>query len=247
MSYLGITFQNELIRLMRRKKTLTGILIAALLPLVVVAASLLALGRDATVLYREDLFRTALSLFAPAILPLFAVVLVADAFLEEQSKGSLRTSLLLPDSRSGHFFAKLGSAFTGAASMILSLWLFSLAAGLALPSRGEWLATLGTGFLQGLASLLPVLMVLGFSVLASQLMKSTGGMILSLLGLALVLRLLPFWLGDPVGILPTSWLGFGANIGYLPPAGILRALAVTLLWAVFTGGLALFRFERRVI
>lgn len=246
MKQFGITLKNELIRMLHRRKMRTGIIVAACFPLFIVLAKGLALGWDFTLIYREDLFRMALSLFTPIILPLFAVVLIADAFTDEQSKGSLKTSLLLPDSRIGHFAAKIAGAITGAAGMMLSLWFFSAVFGLALPSRGEWPASLGLGLLQSLASLLPILMVLGFSVLASQWIKSGSGMVLAVIGLTLVMRLLPLWLGNLKSILPTTWLGFGANIGYLSLAGFLSALTGILLWTVFTCGLALIRFDRKM-
>ena len=247
MNPFGITFKNEMIRMIHRRKLLTGILVAAIIPILIVLAKVLALGWDIPLIYREDLFRMALSLFTPMILPLFSIVLVADAFTDEHSKGSLKTSLLLPDSRTGHFMAKIISSVTGASAMLFALWFSSLVFGLILPSRGGWILSLGMGLLQCLASLLPIIVVLGFSSLASQTIKSGSGMILSLIGLTLVMRLLPLWLGDLSRILPTTWLGFGANIGYLPLASLLYALTGMLLWTVFTGGLALLRFESKMI
>ena len=247
MTHFGITLKNELIRMIHRKKLLAGILVAAIIPMLIVLGKVLALGWNVTLIYREDLFRMSLSLFTPLLLPLFSIVLVADAFIDEQSRGSLKTSILLPDSRSGHFMAKMAGSFAGATGMMVSLWFFSLVFGLALPSRGEWLLSLGMGLLQGLASLLPIIMVLGFSVLASQYIKSGSGMVLAMIGLALVMRLLPLWFGDLNSILPTTWLGFGDNIGYLSPSNILYALAIMLLWVVFTNGLAMYRFERKMV
>ena len=247
MKYFGITFQNELIRMFHRKKLVTGMAVAAFIPMVVVLAKILALGWSTTFVYREDLFRLALSLYTPLILPLFSIVLTADAFIEEQSRGSLKTTLLLPDSRSGHFWAKLAGAFAGTAGMLLSLWFFSAVFSLALPSRGGWPISLGFGLLQGLASLLPILVVIGFSVLASQFIKSGSGMVLALIGLAIVMKLIPLWLGGLNGILPTAWLGFGANIAALQPVSVLHATAGMLLWSVFTCGLAIMRFERKMI
>ena len=247
MKYFGITFQNELIRMFHRKKLVTGLAVAALIPMVIVLAKILALGWNTTFIYREDLFRLALSLYTPLILPLFSIVLTADAFIEEQSGGSLKTTLLLPDSRSGHFWAKLAGAFAGTAGMILSLWFFSAVFSLALPSRGGWLPSLGLGLLQGLASLLPIPVVIGFSVLASQFIKSGSGMVLALIGLSVAMKLIPLWLSDLNGILPAAYLGFGANIAGLQPASVMHAAGVMLLWAVFTCGLAIMYFERKTV
>ena len=170
MKHFGITLKNELIRMIHRKKSLAGILIAAIIPMLIVLGKVLALGWNVTLIYREDLFRMSLFLFTPLM-----------------------------------------------------------------------------GLLQGLSSLLPIIMVLGFSVLASQYIKSGSGMILAMIGLALVMRLLPLWFGDLNSILPTTWLGFGDNIGYLSPSNILYALAIMLLWVVFTNGLAMYRFERKMV
>lgn len=247
MNSFVTTLGNELTRLFHRKKLMAGVLTAALIPLAIVLIKALALGWSTTLLYREDLFRVALSLFTPLILPLFSVVLCADAFMDEQSKGSLKTSLLLPDTRWGHFIAKIISTFIASATMMLSLWFFTLVSGLLLPSDGGWLRTLGIGLLQSVASLLPILMVIGFSVLATQLFKSGSGMVLSLVGLAFVMKISPLWLGDLNGILPATWLGFGANITYLSFASFLYALAVMILWTVFTSGLGYLRFEKKMV
>lgn len=131
--------------------------------------------------------------------------------------------------------------------MVLALWFFSVVSGLALPSRGGWLLTIGMGFLQSIASLMPIMMIIGFSVLVSQFAKSGSGMVLTLIGLSLVMRLLPFWVGDLNRILPTAWLGFGANIGSLSLSGALYAMAIMLLWTVLTGGIAIMRFERKMV
>jgi ABC-type transport system involved in multi-copper enzyme maturation permease subunit len=189
LSCFGITFKNELIRMFRRKKIIAGMIVAALIPIAAVLLKGLAIGWEITVINREDLFRTALSLFTPLVLPLFTIILAADAFMDEQSKGSLRTSVLLPDTRSAHFTAKTASAFAGAFFMVLALWLSSLVSGIAIPSRGEWLASAAFGLLQCLASLLPVLIVLGFAALATQCFKSVGGMIAVLLGLYIILKI----------------------------------------------------------
>lgn len=247
MRHFGITLRNELLRMTCRKKLLTGIVICAIIPMMIALANALALGRNITLIYREDLIRTALSLFTPLILPLFAIVLVADAFIDEQSKGSLKTTLMLPDSRNGHFMAKIISSLAGVSAMILALWFFSIVSGLALPSHGGWLLSIGMGLLQSIASLLPIIMVIGFSVLVSQFSKSGSGMVLTLIGLSLVMKLLPLWVGDLNRILPTAWLGFGANIGSLSMTSILYALAVMLLWTVLSGGIAIMRFERKMI
>ncbi len=247
MKTFVITVQNEWIRMTHRKKLLAGVIVAFSIPVLLVLAKVLALGWQATLLYREDLFRLALSLFTPLILPLFAVALAADAFIDEQSKGSLKTTALLPDSRAGHFCAKIFSGLAGASVMMLALWLASLLAGLVLPSRGSWIGALAIGLLQGLASLLPIIVVLGFSVLASQYMKSGSGMILALIGLAILMKLSPLWLGNLSSMMPTVWLGFGANVHYLSLGSLLTVLWGILLWSVFTYGLAFMRFRLKRI
>ena len=247
MRSFGITLKNELLRMTRRKKLLAGIIISAIIPILIVLANAPSLVRNITLIYREDLIRTALSLFTPMILPLLAIVLVADAFIDEQSKGSLKTTLLLPDTRNRHFTAKVISSFIGTSAMILTLWVFSIVSGLALPSRGGWLLSIGMGLLQSVASLLPIIMVTGFSVLVSQFIKSGSGMVFTLMGLSLLLKLLPLWVGDFSGILPTTWLGFGVNVGNLSITSILYALAVMLFWTVVSGGIAIIRFERKVM
>jgi ABC-type transport system involved in multi-copper enzyme maturation permease subunit len=231
----------------RRKKIIAGVIVAVLIPVAAVLLKGLAIGWDITVINREDLFRTALSLFTPLILPLLTIILAADAFMDEHSKGSLRTSVLLPDVRSAHFMAKTGAAFSGAVCMLLALWLSSVISGIALPSRGEWLSSAAFGLLQCIASLLPVLIVLGFAALASQCFKSVGGMIFVLVGLYIVSNILPLWLGGFSRLLPTAWLGFGANIGYLAANSILTAAAGTVFWSAVTLGTALLRFERKMI
>lgn len=246
-SSFGVTFLNEIIRMLRRKKIIAGIIIAVLIPVAAVLLKGLAIGWDIAVIDREDLFRTALSLFTPLILPLVTIVLTADAFMDEQSKGNLRTSLLLPDVRSAHFMAKTGSVFAGALCMLFALWLSSVVSGIALPSRGEWLGSIAFGLLQSLASLLPVLIVLGFAALASQCFKSVGGMIIVLIGLYIISNILPLWLGNFSRLLPTAWLGFGVNIGYLAANTILTAAAGTVFWSAVTFGTAMLRFERRML
>lgn len=247
MKSFTITFKNELIRMVHRKRIFAGLLVAAGIPILIVLAKVLALGWNITLLYREDLFRLALSFYTPFILPLFAIILIADTFNDEQSKGSLKTSILLPDSRSGHFMAKMAGSFSGVSGMVLSLWFFSIVMGLLLPSRGAWFLSICMGFIQSLASLLPIIMVLGFAVLASQFTRSGSGMVLLLILLSLVMRLIPLWIGDLNRLLPTSWLGFGSNISSLPLSSSFYAVAVMLLWSIFTSGLALFHFERKII
>jgi ABC-type transport system involved in multi-copper enzyme maturation permease subunit len=247
MKTFSITLKNEWIRMTHRKKLLAGVVVAILIPVLLVVAKVLALGWQTTLIYRDDLFRLALSLFTPLILPLFSAALAADAFIDEQSKGSLKTTVLLPDSRVGHFCAKIIIGFAGAAVMMLALWLASLLAGFVLPSRGSWIGVLAIGLLQGLASLLPIIVVLGFSVLASQFMKSGSGMILALIGLALIMKLSPLWLGDLSSMIPTVWLGFGANVHYLSLGSLLTVLWGILLWSVFTYGLAFMRFRLKRI
>ena len=247
MKIFGITFRNEFIRMLRRKKLLAGMIIAAAIPLAVALANVLALGWNNAVIYREDLFRLALGIFTPLILPLFAVSLVADAFIDEQSKGSMRTSVLLPDSRTGHFAAKVTCAIAGALTMLMTLWTANLIFGLALPSRGKWLLSMGNGILQALGSLFPILVVIGFSVLGAQILKSTSGLLLSLIGLAIAMDISRLWIGDLNGFLPVNWLGAGAGFIYLSMGSLLVTLVSMLLWTVFTCGLALLRFERRMI
>lgn len=247
MKTFVITFQNELIRLYRRKKLIAGVVAAAFIPFGAVLLKVLTLGWQPTLIYREDLFRLALSILTPLVLPLFALGLTTDAFMEEQAKGSLKTSVLLPDTRTGHFAAKVLSCFTGTSLMMAALWLSSLISGMLLPSRGGYMLSLGIGLLQGTASLLPILMVLGFSSLASQWIKSASGMMLTLIGLALVMNLSPLWIGNLSTILPTNWLGFGSNIAYISTSALFQALSGMLLWTVFSGGLALLRFERRML
>lgn len=247
LSCFWITLKNELIRMFHRKKIIAGIVVTALIPILAVILKGVAIGWDIAVIYREDLLRTALSLFTPLVLPLFTIILAADAFVDEQSKGSLRTSVLLPDVRSAHFTAKAAGVFAGAFCMLITLWLSSLVSGLALPSRGEWLTSAAFGLLQCLASLLPVLIVLGFAALTAQLFKSVGGMIVVLIGLNIVLNILSLWLGGFSRLLPTAWLGFGANIGSLAANSILTAIAAAVFWSAITFGTAMLRFERRMV
>ncbi len=247
MKTFRVTFINEFFRMLHRKKMYAGMIVAVIIPLTVVAANVLALGWNNSVVYREDLFRLALGLFTPLILPLFAVSLVADAFIDEQSKGSMRMSVLMPDSRTGHFAAKIICTIAGSAMMMLALWLSNLIFGLILPSRGGWLLSVINSLLQALGSLIPIFVVIGFSVLGAQLLKSTSGLLLSLIGLALVMNMSRLWLGGLNGFLPVSWLGAGANFIYLPIGSLLVTLSMMLLWTVFTCGIALLRFERRII
>lgn len=247
MKTFGITFRNEFVRMLHRKKIYAGMIVAAIIPLAIVAANVLALGWNNAVIYSEDLFRLALGVFTPLILPLFAVSLVADAFIDEQSKGSMRMSVLMPDSRTSHFTAKTTCAFTGASAMMLTLWLANILFGLVLPSRGQWFLSAANSILQAVGSLFPILVVIGFSVLGTQLIKSSSGLMLALIGLALAMDLSRFWLGDLNGFLPVNWLGAGASFIYLPIGSLLLTLSSMLLWTVFTCGIALLRFERRMV
>lgn len=247
MKTFGITLKNEFIRMLHRKKIYAGMIVAAIIPLAVVAANVLTLGWNNAAVYREDLFRLALGVFTPLILPLFAVSLVADTFIDEQSKGSMRMSVLMPDSRTGHFSAKIVCAFAGTTGMMLILWLSNIIFGLILPSRGGWLLSLGITILQALSSLLPILVVIGFSVLGAQILKSSSGLLLSLIGLALVMNMSRLWVGSFSGFLPVNWLGAGASFIYLPVGSLLVTLSSMLLWTVFTCGIALLRFERRMV
>lgn len=247
MKSFGITFRNEFIKMLHRKKLYAGMIIAAVIPLAVVAANVLALGWNNAVVYREDLFRLVLGVYTPLILPLFAVSLVADAFTDEQSKGSMRMTILMPDSRTGHFAAKVACAVAGALTMLLTLWTANLAFGLILPSRGNWLLSVGMSILQALGSLFPILVVIGFSVLGAQIIKSASGLLLTLIGLALAMDISRLWIGELNGFLPVNWLGVGAGFIYLPIGSLLITLLSMLLWTVFTCGLALLRFERRMV
>ena len=112
MKSFGITFRNEFIKMLHRKKLYAGMIIAAVIPLAVVAANVLALGWNNAVVYREDLFRLVLGVYTPLILPLFAVSLVADAFTDEQSKGSMRMTILMPE-QDRSFSAKVACAVAG--------------------------------------------------------------------------------------------------------------------------------------
>lgn len=247
MRTFGITFINEFVRMLHRRKLYAGMIIAAIIPLAVVAANVFALGWNNAVIYSEDLFRLVLGIFTPLILPLFTVSLVSDAFIDEQLKGSMRISILMPDSRSGHFAAKTMCAFAGVSAMMLTLWLANILFGLFLPSRGGWLLSAGNSILQAVGSLFPILVVIGFSVLGTQIIKSSSGLILALIGLALVMDLSRLWLGSLNGFLPVNWLGAGANFIYLPIWNLLLTLSSMLLWTVFTCGIALLRFERRMV
>lgn len=247
MKTFGITFKNEFIKMLHRRKIYAGIIIAAVIPLAIVAANVLTLGWNKAAVYREDLFRLALGIFTPLILPLFAVSLVADAFTDEQSKGSMRMSVLMPDSRTSHFAAKVTCAAAGSLAMLLTLWAANLVFGLILPSRGAWLLSMGISILQALGSLFPILVVIGFAVLGAQILKSASGLLLALIGLALAMDISRFWIGDLNGFLPVRWLGAGAGFIYLPAGSLLVTLISMLLWTVFTCGLALLRFERRMI
>ncbi len=247
MKTFGITFKNEFIRMLHRKKIYAGMIVAAIIPLAVVAVNILALGWNNAIIYSEDLFRLALGIFTPLILPIFAVSLVADTFIDEQSKGSMRMSVLMPDSRTGHFAAKIVCSITGAALMMLALWLSNILFGLLLPSRGQWLLSAGYSVLQALGSLFPILVVIGFSVLGAQLFKSSSGLLVTLIGLALAMNMSRLWLGRFNGFLPVNWLGAGADFIYLPIGNLLITLSSMLLWTVFTCGIALLRFERRMV
>jgi ABC-type transport system involved in multi-copper enzyme maturation permease subunit len=233
MNTFCITFKNEFIKMLHRKKLYAGMIIAAFIPLAVVTANVLALGWNNAVIYSEDLFRLVLGVYTPMILPLFAVSLVADAFSDEQSKGSMRISVLMPDSRTGHFAAKVTCAAAGALTMLLTLWTANLVFGLILPSRGNWLLSVGISILQALGSLLPILVVIGFSVLGAQIIKSTSGLLLTLIGLALVMDISRLWIGDLNGFLPVNWLGAGAGFVYLPIGSLLVTLLPMMLWTFF--------------
>ncbi len=247
MKTFGITFKNEFIRMLHRKKIYAGMIAAAVLPLAVILASVLTLGWSSAAVFREDLFRLVLGAFTPLILPLFTISLVSDSFIDEQSKGSMRMSVLMPDSRTGHFTAKISCAAVGAAMMMFTLWMASIIFGLLLPSRGGWLLMAGNSVLQALGSLFPMLVVIGFSVLGAQLIKSGSGLMLSLIGLALIMDISRFWLGGLNGILPVNWLGYGSNIIYQPALSLIVSLSSMLLWAVFTCGIAMLRFEKRMV
>lgn len=247
MKTFGVTFKNEFIRMLHRKKVYSGMIIAAIIPLAVVVANILALGWNNAVVYREDLFRLALEIFTPLILPLFAVSLIADTFIDERSKGSMKVTVLMPDRRSGHFIAKIICAFSGSAMMMLVLWVSSLIFGLILPSGGGWLLAVTYSVLQALGSLFPILVVIGFSVLGTQILKSSSGLLLSLIGLAMAMNMSRLWLGKFYDFLPASWLGAGAGFVYLPIGSLLLTLSMMLLWTVFTCGIALLRFEQRMV
>ncbi len=131
--------------------------------------------------------------------------------------------------------------------MMLALLLSTLLFGLILPSRGGWLLSVGNAVFQALGSLFPILVVIGFSVLGTQFVKSTSGLFLTLVGFALVMNLSQFWLGSLNDFLPIRWLGAGANFIYLPFGSLCVTLLTMLLWTVFTCGIALLRFERRMV
>ena len=233
--------------MLHRKKVYAGMIVAAIIPLATAMANILALGWNNAVIYCEDMFRLVLGIFTPIILPLFAISLVADAFTDEQSKGSMRMSVLMPDSRTGHFAAKVTCSVTGATMMMFTLWLSTLLFGLVLPSRGGWLLSTGNSILQAVGSLFPILVVIGFSALGTQLIKSSSGLLLALIGIAIAMDVSRLWLGRFSSFLPVNWLGAGANLIYLPVGSLLVTLMMMLLWTVFTCGIALLRFERRMI
>ena len=247
MKTFAITFKNEFLLMLHRKKLITGMIVAAIIPMAVALANVHALGWNQGLVFREDLFRLVLDVFTPLILPLFAISLVSDAFTDEQAKGSMRMSVLMPDSRTGHFAAKITSAVAGASLMMLSLLLSTQLFSLVLPSRGGWLLSVGNAVLQALGSLFPIFVVIGFSVLGTQFLKSSSGLFLALVGRAMVMNLSRLWLGNLNDFLPVKWLGAGANFIYLPFGSLCVTLLTMLLWTVFTCGIALVRFERRMV
>lgn len=130
---------------------------------------------------------------------------------------------------------------------MLALWLASIILGLALPSRGGWLQSAGYSVIQAAGSLLPILMVTGFAAMGTQFVKSSSGLFLSMVGLVLIMKMILILADGLYYFLPVSWLGYGANIINVPAPSLLCSIASMLLWTVFSGGIALLRFERRMV
>lgn len=240
-----ITLTNEIEKMAKRRKWVAGMIVAMLIPLIPVVGDWLSSGVFTNLLWREDLYRISLSLFTPLLLPLFVIAMTADAFAAGKQGDSLRTSLLMPESRIGQFVAKTLSVVTGSAAILAAMGLSSIVFGLLLPTRGTMLTALVTGLMQLIVSLLPVIMLTAFAALAAQFLKSGSSVVLMLIAASLLLRMLPIWIDNISRVLPTSYVGYGA--GYIGLSSLIFATVVMLGWTVMAGGIAMMRFEKRMI
>lgn len=244
MSVFSAMFRNEWIKQAKRGKTWVFAGIAALVPLALsVLQRLLLPGQS--VLTREDVLVSSLHLLAPLVLPLMVAALAIDAFSDEISKGGIRSTLFLPAGRAVVYWAKALAVLAGGGVLFGAMWGMTLIAGLFLPGRSPLLSWIGADLTTAIAALAPASVVVTLVMMLSQWLKSAGGILVTLVIGSIAVNLLPLLVKGIGPVLPTTWMGFGASVHTMSPAGALSALAVLAAWAVLFAMAGWLRFEKR--
>lgn len=216
-----------------------------MVPLVAVLIQQLALGGRLPLLTGVNLGVTMLSLLAPLVYPVLAIMLTLDAFTEEARRGTLKTSLFLPVTRTGLFLAKGASVVVGMAVVVGAGFVSALACSLFLPLGGSILNLLAVTASGWLAALLPLAMVIAMTMCLSQFVGSGNGVMAVMLLGAVALGVLAWVVPSLSPVLPTRGLSFGVDVAW---GGLSRSelsAMVLFAWTLLLGTVGWIRFDRR--
>lgn len=243
-SALSAMFRNEWVKQSKRRKVWIFAGIMTLVPLALAMLQHMLLPGQA-ILAREDLLTTALRLMTPLVLPLMAAALAIDAFTDEITKGSIRSTLFLPAGRATVYWAKALAVWGGTTVSIGAMWGITLISGIFLPGREPLLLWMGADLATILTSLAPAAFVIAAVLALSQWLKSAGGILVTLVLGSLALNFIPFLVKGIRPILPTTWLGYGASALTLSPMGLFSAFGVLAAWTTLFAMAGWMRFEKR--
>ena len=168
-------FQNELFKLVKRKK-MNAAAILAILAVVIgqVAVSAVKHGFGLRLVGGTEFPLVVLSAFSYTLLPLFAAFVAIDMFNGEYSSNTMKLTLTRPVSRFGVFSAKVSAIALFIAVNLVFVMVLSLTAGLIFnPTSSGWLGVARV-FLSYAVTFVPVFVFILLVVLLANLVR--GGL-----------------------------------------------------------------------
>ncbi len=244
---LKASYQNELFKLLKKKKLTVGtaLTVAAVL-LAALISSLVGTFAGIRIAGSASLPALVLGVLQYTLLPLFIILVGTDIFGGEIRDCTIKMAFLRPVARWKIFAAKLLALAT---FIVLALGLTLVLSVLAAVLTGGWKMAFGKILLAYLLSFFPLFVFAVFVAVISLVVKSTGGAFAVSVLLYLAMLVLGILVRGADSFLFTAAFGWHRLFSgiYINFGKVLRTVLLLVGWGTALGGLGLYLFEKRDI
>jgi hypothetical protein len=247
MNNLFANVNNEMDKMFHKKKTLSLLLVTALIPVGMAMLLLLFKSKVGILGIRAvDFPITILGLFTNLFLPLFVFMWTADSFAGEVGEKTLKLLVLRPISRIKIFTSKILSIGLSVGIFLAILLLLSFVTGLFLGGGNGW----WIGFLNDLkAYFLAIFPMVSLGIVAAfiaQFFKNSSGALTTSIFIYIAAKLLPLVVPNSTKLLLVTYTDWHLLwLGSLPATTLLISFMFILSYGVIFFSAGLYSFISR--